>query len=49
MNKKYTVNDEENEWEDAGNEEKNVETDLVHDSKPVASIFSRIQNSNIPH
>ena len=28
---------------------KNVETDLVHDSKPVASIFSRIQNSNIPH
>ena len=28
---------------------KNVETDLVHDSKPIASTFSRIQNSNIPH
>ena len=30
--------DEENKLEDVGNEE-NVETDLVHDSKPIASIF----------
>ena len=30
--------DEENKLEDVGNE-KNVETDLVHDSKPIASIF----------
>ena len=30
--------DEENEVEDVGNDE-NIETDLVHDSKPIASIF----------
>ena len=32
------VNDEEDEVEDVGNDE-NIETDLVHDSKPIASIF----------
>ena len=30
--------DEENKLEDVGNEE-NVETDLVHDSKPITNIF----------
>ncbi len=32
------ANDEQDEWEDVGNV-KNVKTDLVHDSKPIASIF----------
>jgi hypothetical protein len=32
------VSDEKDEWGNVGNEE-NVETDLVHDSKPIASIF----------